>query len=43
MIVSGLERARESLNEAAALRERFMLSTIVSRRVAAAAASSVIT
>ncbi|KAJ4955436.1 hypothetical protein NE237_012219 [Protea cynaroides] len=39
-ITEGLERARESLNEAAALRERFVLGTIVSRRVAAAAASA---
>ncbi|XP_010261379.1 PREDICTED: exocyst complex component SEC10-like [Nelumbo nucifera] len=39
-ITDGLERARESLNEAAALRERFVLGTIVSRRVAAAAASA---
>ncbi|GFY92489.1 exocyst complex component sec10 [Actinidia rufa] len=36
----GLERARDSLTEAAALRERFMIGTIVSRRVAAAAASA---
>lgn len=39
-ITEGLERARDSLTEAAALRERFVLSTIVSRRVAAAAASA---
>ncbi|XP_058075146.1 exocyst complex component SEC10b-like isoform X2 [Magnolia sinica] len=39
-ITDGLERARESLNEAAALRERFMIGAIVSRRVAAAAASA---
>ncbi|KAK9144987.1 hypothetical protein Sjap_004890 [Stephania japonica] len=39
-ITEGLERARESLNEAAALRERFVLGTSVSRRVAAAAASA---
>ncbi|KAF9594498.1 hypothetical protein IFM89_031616 [Coptis chinensis] len=39
-ITEGLERARDSLNEAAALRERFVLGTIVSRRVAAAAASA---
>ncbi|KAL0334963.1 UNVERIFIED_CONTAM: Exocyst complex component SEC10b [Sesamum radiatum] len=39
----GLERARDSLTEAAALRERFLLGTSVSRRVAAAAASAVIT
>lgn len=36
----GLERARDSLTEAAALRERFVLGTSVSRRVAAAAASA---
>ncbi|XP_040986193.1 exocyst complex component SEC10b-like isoform X2 [Juglans microcarpa x Juglans regia] len=39
-ITEGLERARESLTEAANLRERFVLGTIVSRRVAAAAASA---
>ncbi|XP_043714993.1 exocyst complex component SEC10b-like isoform X2 [Telopea speciosissima] len=39
-ITEGLERARESLNEAAALRERFVLGTSVSRKVAAAAASA---
>ncbi|KAI3445897.1 hypothetical protein Pfo_002562 [Paulownia fortunei] len=38
-ITEGLERARDSLTEAAALRERFVLGTSVSRRVAAAAAS----
>ncbi|KAF7139382.1 hypothetical protein RHSIM_Rhsim07G0010700 [Rhododendron simsii] len=37
----GLERARDSLTEAAALRERFVIGTSVSRRVAAAAASAV--
>ena len=37
-ITEGLERARDSLSEAAALRERFVLG----RRVAAAAASAVI-
>uniref|UniRef100_A0A0D6R2M0 Exocyst complex component Sec10 n=1 Tax=Araucaria cunninghamii TaxID=56994 RepID=A0A0D6R2M0_ARACU len=36
----GLERARGALNEAAALRERFVLGASVSRRVAAAAASA---
>lgn len=41
-ITDGLERARDSLTEAAALRERFVLGTSVSRRVAAAAASAVI-
>ena len=40
-LTEGLERARESLNDAAALRERFMIGTSVSRRVAAAAASAV--
>ncbi|XP_060181594.1 exocyst complex component SEC10b-like isoform X1 [Lycium barbarum] len=39
-ITEGLERARDSLTEAAALRERFVLGTSVSRRVAAAAASA---
>lgn len=39
-ITEGLERARDSLTEAAALRERFVLGTIASRRVAAAAASA---
>ncbi|PHT55131.1 Exocyst complex component 5 [Capsicum baccatum] len=38
-ITEGLERARDSLTEAAALRERFVLPS-VSRRVAAAAASA---
>lgn len=42
-ITEGLERARDSLTEAAALREKFVLGTLVSRRVAAAAASAVIT
>lgn len=42
-VTEGLERAREGLTEAAALRERFVLGTSVSRRVAAAAASAVIT
>lgn len=41
-ITDGLERARDSLTEAAALRERFVLGTNLSRRVAAAAASAVI-
>lgn len=40
-ITEGLDRARDSLTEAAALRERFVLGTSVSRRVAAAAASAV--
>ncbi|KAG8364205.1 hypothetical protein BUALT_Bualt19G0104100 [Buddleja alternifolia] len=39
-ITEGLERAREGLTEAAGLRERFLLGTSVSRRVAAAAASA---
>lgn len=39
-ITEGLERAREGLSEAAALRERFVLGTNISRRVAAAAASA---
>ncbi|XP_010536964.1 PREDICTED: exocyst complex component SEC10 [Tarenaya hassleriana] len=39
-ISEGLERARDGLSEAAALRERFVLGTSVSRRVAAAAASA---
>lgn len=42
-ITEGLERARDSLTEAAALRERYVLGTSVSRRVAAAAASAVMT
>lgn len=42
-ITEGLERARDSLTEAAALREKFLLGTSVSRRVAAAAASAVLT
>ncbi|XP_061340848.1 exocyst complex component SEC10b [Gastrolobium bilobum] len=39
-IADGLERARDSLTEAANLRERFVLGTNLSRRVAAAAASA---
>ncbi|KAI4364714.1 hypothetical protein MLD38_020769 [Melastoma candidum] len=39
-ITEGLDRAREGLAEAAALREKFVLGTGVSRRVAAAAASA---
>ncbi|XP_074574142.1 exocyst complex component 5-like [Curcuma longa] len=39
-LTEGLERARESLNEAAALRDRFVIGASVSRRVAAAAASA---
>ncbi|XP_021644134.2 exocyst complex component SEC10b isoform X1 [Hevea brasiliensis] len=39
-LTEGLERARDSLTEAAALRERFVLGTIVTRRVATAAASA---
>ncbi|RZR87163.1 hypothetical protein BHM03_00014521 [Ensete ventricosum] len=40
-LTGGLERARESLNEAAALRDRFVIGASVSRRVAAAAASAI--
>ncbi|KAG6504648.1 hypothetical protein ZIOFF_036983 [Zingiber officinale] len=40
-LTEGLERARESLNEAASLRDRFVIGASVSRRVAAAAASAV--
>ena len=39
----GLERARDGLTEAASLREKYMLGTSMSRRVAAAAASAVMT
>ncbi|KAK4804121.1 hypothetical protein SAY86_003938 [Trapa natans] len=39
-ITEGLDRARDSLTEAAALREKFVLGTSMSRRVAAAAASA---
>ncbi|CAN1237425.1 Exocyst complex component SEC10a, partial [Linum grandiflorum] len=39
-ITEGLERARDGLLEAATLRERFVLGTNLSRRVAAAAASA---
>ncbi|CAM8949738.1 unnamed protein product [Rhodiola kirilowii] len=39
-ITTGLDRARDGLTEAAALRERFVLGTSVSKRVAAAAASA---
>ncbi|KAJ4951731.1 hypothetical protein NE237_028563 [Protea cynaroides] len=39
-IAEGLEQARESLNGAAVLRERFVVGTSVSRRVATAAASA---
>ncbi|KAH0747689.1 hypothetical protein KY285_009346 [Solanum tuberosum] len=39
-IIGGLERSREGLTEAAALREKHLLGTSVSRRVAAAAASA---
>ncbi|KAI3412209.1 uncharacterized protein J3R85_017578 [Psidium guajava] len=39
-LTEGLDRARDSLTEAAALRERFVLGTNLSRRVAAAAASA---
>jgi len=40
-LTEGLDRARESLNEAAALRDKYVIGTSVSRRVAAAAASAV--
>jgi len=40
-LTEGLDRARESLNEAQALRDRYVIGTSVSRRVAAAAASAV--
>ncbi|KAI3441763.1 WRKY domain-containing protein [Psidium guajava] len=39
-LTEGLDRARDSLTEAAALREKFVLGTNISRRVAAAAAAS---
>ncbi|KAF7826100.1 exocyst complex component SEC10b [Senna tora] len=39
-IVEGLEKARDGLTEAANLREKFLLGTSVSRRVAAAATSN---
>ncbi|XP_030963287.1 exocyst complex component SEC10b [Quercus robur] len=39
-ITEGLERARDSLTEAANLREKFVLGSNLSRRVAAAAASA---
>ncbi|RDX75485.1 Exocyst complex component SEC10a, partial [Mucuna pruriens] len=39
-IADGLERARDSLTESANLREKFVLGTSVTRRVAAAAASA---
>ncbi|KAI6707717.1 hypothetical protein NL676_010679 [Syzygium grande] len=39
-LTEGLDRARDSLTEAAALREKFVLGTNISRRVAAAAASA---
>uniref|UniRef100_A0A1D1YYH3 Exocyst complex component 5 n=1 Tax=Anthurium amnicola TaxID=1678845 RepID=A0A1D1YYH3_9ARAE len=39
-LTEGLERVRESLSEAATLRERFVLGSNISRRVAAAAASA---
>lgn len=39
-LTEGIERARGGLNEAAALRDKFMIGTSVSRRVAAAAASA---
>lgn len=39
-LTEGLERVREGLNEAASLREKFIIGASVSRRVAAAAASA---
>jgi hypothetical protein len=39
-LTEGLDRARDGLNDAAALRERFSIGASVSRRVAAAAASA---
>jgi hypothetical protein len=39
-LTEGLDRARESLNEAAAMRDRYVIGSSVSRRVAAAAASA---
>jgi len=39
-LTEGLECARESLNEAAAMRDRYVIGSSVSRRVAAAAASA---
>ncbi|CAM0949930.1 unnamed protein product [Alopecurus aequalis] len=39
-LTEGLDRARESLNEAAAMRGKYGIGTSVSRRVAAAAASA---
>lgn len=39
-VTEGLERARDNLTEAASLRERFVLGSNLSRRVAAAAASA---
>ena len=40
-MTEGLDRARESLNEAATMRDRYVIGSSVSRRVAAAAASAV--
>jgi len=39
-LTEGLDRARESLNEAATMRDRYVIGSSVSRRVAAAAASA---
>ncbi|KAF0888670.1 hypothetical protein E2562_016471 [Oryza meyeriana var. granulata] len=39
-LTEGLDRARDSLNEAAAQRDRYVIGTSVSRRVAAAAANA---
>jgi hypothetical protein len=40
-LTEGLDRARDSLNDAAAQRDRYVIGSSVSRRVAAAAASAV--
>lgn len=42
-ITEGLDRAKDSLTEAAALREKFILGASVSRRVAAASAVIIFT
>lgn len=40
-LIEGLQRAIYSLNEVASLREKYVLGPLVTRRVAAAAASGV--
>jgi hypothetical protein len=40
-LTEGLDRARESLNHAATQRDRYVIGTSVSRRVATAAANAV--